>query len=66
MGKRRASGDGTLQKRTDGRWEGRIIVGYRQNGTPLYQYFLGKTQKEVLRCMGIFKENPGRCGRRDF
>lgn len=59
MGKRRASGDGTLRKRTDGRWEGRIIVGHRQNGTPLYQCFLGKTQKEVLRCMGIFKENPG-------
>ena len=32
MGKRRPSGDGMVRKREDGRWEGRIVVGHKENG----------------------------------
>ena len=32
MAKRRPSGDGMVRKREDGRWEGRIVVGHKQNG----------------------------------
>ena len=48
MAKRRPSGDGMVRKREDGRWEGRIVVGHKQNGEPLFRYVLAKTQKELL------------------
>ena len=35
MAKRRPSGDGMVRKREDGRWEGRIVVGHKKNGTPI-------------------------------
>ena len=48
MAKRRPSGDGMVRKREDGRWEGRIVVGHKQNGEPIFRYVLAKTQKELL------------------
>lgn len=48
MAKRRPSGDGMVRKREDGRWEGRIVVGRKQNGEPIFRYVLAKTQKELL------------------
>ena len=57
MPKRRASGDGTLRKREDGRWEGRLIIGTKKNGQPLFKCFLHKSQKEVLARMDEYKEN---------
>ena len=47
MGKRRPSGDGMVRKREDGRWEGRIVVGHKNNGEPIYRYVLAKTQAEL-------------------
>ncbi len=47
MGKRRPSGDGMVRKREDGRWEGRIVVGHKNNGEPIYKYVLAKTQTEL-------------------
>ena len=40
MTKRRPSGDGMVRKREDGRWEGRIVVGHKQNGEPIFRYCL--------------------------
>ena len=37
-----------VRKREDGRWEGRIVVGHKQNGAPIFRYVLAKTQKELL------------------
>ena len=48
MAKRRPSGDGMVRKRNDGRWEGRIIVGHKESGDPIFQYALAPTQKELL------------------
>ena len=56
MAKRRANGDGTLRKRDDGRWEGRIVIGTKKNGQTLYKGFTNKFQKEVLSQMNLFKE----------
>jgi len=56
MAKRRANGDGTLRKRDDGRWEGRIVIGTKKNGQTLYKGFTNKSQKEVLSQMNLFKE----------
>ena len=47
MAKRRPSGDGMVRKREDGRWEGRIVVGHKKNGTPIFQHAYARTQKEL-------------------
>ena len=47
MSKRRPSGDGMVRKREDGRWEGRIVVGHKKNGTPIFQHAYAHTQKEL-------------------
>ena len=48
MAKRRPSGDGMVRKKEDGRWEGRIVVGHKQSGEPIFRYVYGRTQKELL------------------
>ena len=47
MAKRRPAGDGMVRKREDGRWEGRIVVGHKKNGTPIFQHAYAHTQKEL-------------------
>ena len=34
MARKRKAGDGTVRQRKDGRWEGRIVIGYDDNGYP--------------------------------
>ena len=48
MAKRRPSGDGLVRQRDDGRWEGRIVVGHKENGDPIFHYMSAKTQKALL------------------
>ena len=48
MAKRRPSGDGMVRQRTDGRWEGRIVVGHKENGDPIFHYMSAKTQKALM------------------
>lgn len=45
---RRANGEGCLRCRPDGRWELRVMYGYRDDGKPYIKYFYGKTRREVL------------------
>ena len=47
MAKRRPSGDGMVRKREDGRWEGRIVIGHKENGDPIFRYIYAETQKEL-------------------
>ena len=47
MAKRRPSGDGMVRKREDGRWEGRIMVGHKENGDSIFRYIYADTQKEL-------------------
>ena len=48
MAKRRANGEGSLRKRSDGRWEGRYTVGRDpKTGKLIYKNVLGKTQAEA-------------------
>ena len=48
MAKQRPSGDGMVRKRDDGRWEGRIVVGHKDNGDSIFHYVSAKTQKALL------------------
>ena len=48
MAKRRANGEGSIRKRSDGRWEGRYTAGRDpETGKAIYKNVLGKTQAEV-------------------
>lgn len=49
MAKRRPAGDGLVRKRADGRWEGRIVVGHKEDGSPIFRSVFAHTQKEVMR-----------------
>ena len=47
MGKRRPSGDGMVRKREDGCWEGRIVVGHKENGDSIFRYVSAGSQKAL-------------------
>ena len=48
MAKRRANGEGSIRKRSDGRWEARYTAGYDpKTGKRINKNVLGKTQTEV-------------------
>ena len=48
MAKKRASGEGNIRKRKDGRWEGRYTAGHDpRTGKRITKNVLGKTQAEV-------------------
>ena len=48
MAKRRANGEGSIRKRSDGRWEGRYTAGRDPDtGKVIYKNVLGKTQAEI-------------------
>lgn len=46
MAKRRASGEGLLQRRGK-RWVARIVIGHAKDGKPIFHHISGKTQKEA-------------------
>jgi len=45
--KKRGTGEGNVYKRSDGRWVGRLSLGFDQNGKRLRKVVYGLTQKEV-------------------
>ena len=48
MARRRANGEGSIRKRSDGRWEGRYTAGHDpETGSAIIKNVLGKTQAEV-------------------
>ncbi len=49
MAKRRPSGDGMVRRRDDGRWEGRIVVGHKEDSSPIFNYVSAKTQKDLMK-----------------
>ncbi len=48
MPKKRPAGDGLVRKRSDGRWEGRIIVGHKNNGAPIYRSVFAEKQGDIV------------------
>lgn len=48
MAKRRPAGDGLVRKRSDGRWEGRIVVGHKDDGSPIFRSVFARTQKDLM------------------
>ena len=48
MAKRRPNGDGLVRKRDDGRWEGRIVVGRKNDGSAIYRAVFAEKQSELM------------------
>ena len=48
MSKRRPNGEGMIRQKKKGQWEGRIVVGHKSDGKPIYRYVYAKTQKELI------------------
>ena len=46
MAKHRKHGSGTIRLRSDGRWEGRMVIGYDDKGLPKTKNVLAKTKAE--------------------
>ena len=59
MARKRKAGDGTVRQRKDGRWEGRIVIGYDDNGYPKTKNVLAKTKKGCLEKLQKLKEECG-------
>lgn len=57
---RRKNGAGTVRLRKDGRWEGRVVIGYEDNGKAKTKNVLAKTKTECLEKLEVFKEQSGR------
>jgi integrase len=47
--RKRGHGEGTIDQRTDGRWRGRLMVGFRSDGKPDRRVVYGKTRAECQR-----------------
>lgn len=48
MAKRRKRGDGSVRLRKDGRWEGRVVIGYDDKGLPVTKNVLSKTKSDCI------------------
>ena len=56
MAGKRKRGEGTVRLRKDGRWEGRVVMGYDEAGNPKTKNVLAKTKKECLEKLERLKE----------
>ena len=56
MAKKRCNGEGSINKRKDGRWECSIMFGFQKDGRRRRKSFYGRTRKEALDKMHDFKQ----------
>jgi len=56
VARKRKAGDGTVRQRKDGRWEGRIVIGYDDNGYPKTKNVLAKTKSECVEKLKTLKD----------
>ncbi len=52
---KRSNGEATYRQRKNGLWEGRIVVGYKADGSPNRLSRYGKTKKEVIKKINKLK-----------
>ena len=58
--RKRKQGEGTLRLRKDGRWEGRVVIGYDDKGNPKTKSVLAHTKGECVEKLERLKEECGR------
>ena len=57
---KRKNGEGTIRLRKDGRWEGRVVIGYDDKGNPKTKSVLAHTKGECVEKLERLKEECGR------
>ena len=57
---KRKQGEGTVRLRSDGRWEGRIVIGYNEKGNPKTKSVLAHTKGECEEKLKALKEELGK------
>ena len=57
MNKRRKKGEGTLVQRKDGRWEGRVVIGYDEDGLPKTKNVLAESKTECQKLLDQLKKD---------
>jgi len=57
---KRKNGEGTVRLRKDGRWEGRVVIGYDDKGKPKTKSVLAHTKSECVEKLEMLKEECGR------
>lgn len=60
MAKRRKKGEGSVRQRKDGRWEGRVVIGYDEKGLPKTKNVLAKTKRECQEKLKQLRETVTR------
>ena len=61
---KRKQGEGTIRLRSDGRWEGRIVIGYNEKGNPKTKNVTAKTKYECEEKLKALKEELGKVAER--
>ena len=56
VGRKRKNGEGTVRLRKDGRWEGRVVIGYDDKGLPKTKNVLAKTKSECVEKLKTLKD----------
>ena len=54
--KKRKNREGTVRLRKDGRWEGRVVIGYDDQGLPKTKNVLAKTKSECVEKLKTLKD----------
>ncbi len=57
---KRKNGEGSIFLRKDGRWEGRVVVGYNDNGYPKTKNVLADTKTKCAQKLKVLKEECGK------
>lgn len=57
MGRKRKNGEGTIRLRKDGRWEGRVVIGYDDKGLLRTKSVLAKTKGECVEKLKVLRES---------
>ena len=59
MAKKRKNGEGTLRKRSDGRWEARVVIGYDDNNLPRTKNVTAVNKEKCLEKLERLKSEIG-------
>ena len=60
MSKRRKNGEGAVIHRSDGRWEGRLFIGYDEKDNPKTKSVLAETKAECLKKLEVLREDQAK------
>lgn len=59
MSKKRKNGAGMLRKRSDGRWEARVVIGYDEKGLPITKNVTALEKAKCIEKLEKLKEQVG-------